>query len=98
MVKAFAEHLMSAEADALCGAAWGERGDARVNRHNGYRERPFDTRAGTIDLQVPKLRSGSYFPDWLLEPRQRAERALVPPARRWNRRGDASSVSSATNS
>ena len=48
-----------------------------MNRRNGYRERPFDTRAGTIALAVPKLRSGSYFPDWLLERRRRAERALV---------------------
>jgi putative transposase len=77
MVKAFAEGLMSAEADALCGAAWGERSEERTNRRNGYRERAFDTRAGTIDLHIPKLRTGSYFPDWLLEPRRRAERALV---------------------
>ena len=77
MVKAFAEQLMSAEADALCGAGWGERSEERTNRRNGYRERAFDTRAGTINLAIPKLRSGSYFPDWLLEPRRRAERALV---------------------
>ena len=77
MLKAFAEQLMSAEADALCGAGWGERSDERINRRNGYRERAFDTRAGTIDLAIPKLRSGSYFPDWLLEPRRRAEKALV---------------------
>ncbi len=77
MLKAFAEALMSAEADALCGAAWGERSDERTNRRNGYRPRVFDTRAGTIELAIPKLRSGSYFPDWLLEPRRRAERALV---------------------
>ena len=77
MVKAFAEQLMSAEADALCGAGWGERSDERTNRRNGYRERTLDTRAGTIELAIPKLRSGSYFPDWLLEPRRRAERALV---------------------
>jgi putative transposase len=48
-----------------------------VNRRNGYRSRPFDTRAGTIDLALPKLRSGSYYPDWLLERRRRAERAMV---------------------
>ena len=48
-----------------------------MNRRNGYRERRFDTRAGTIDLALPKLRSGSYFPDWLLERRRRAERAMV---------------------
>lgn len=77
MVKSFAEALMGAEADALCGAAFRERSDERVNRRNGYRERPFDTRAGTIALAVPKLRSGHYFPDWLLERRRRAERALV---------------------
>jgi transposase-like protein len=77
MVKSFAEALMGAEADALCGAPFRERSGERVNRRNGYRERPFDTRAGTIALAVPKLRSGSYFPDWLLERRRRAERALV---------------------
>ncbi len=77
MVKAFAEQLMSAEADALCGAGWGERSEERTNRRNGYRPRAFDTRAGTISLDIPKLRAGSYFPDWLLEPRRRAERALV---------------------
>jgi putative transposase len=77
MVRSFAESLMAAEADALCGAGFRERSGERVNRRNGYRERPFDTRAGTIALAVPKLRSGSYFPDWLLERRRRAERALV---------------------
>jgi hypothetical protein len=49
----------------------------RVNSRNGYRARDFDTRVGSIDLAIPKLRSGSYFPDWLLEPRRRAERALT---------------------
>jgi transposase-like protein len=77
MLKAFAEQLMSAEADALCGAAYGERSDERTNRRNGYRPRVFDTRVGTVELAIPKLRTGSYFPDWLLEPRRRAERALV---------------------
>jgi transposase-like protein len=77
MVKVFAEQLMGAEVDALCGADYGERSPERVNRRNGYRERPWDTRAGTIALAVPKLREGTYFPDWLLEPRRRAERALV---------------------
>ena len=77
MVRSFAEKLMGAEADALCGASFRERSGERVNRRNGYRERPFDTRTGTIALAVPKLRSGSYFPDWLLERRRRAERALV---------------------
>src|SRR2546430_1376060 len=77
MVKSFAETLMSAEADGLCGAGYGERSLERVNRRNGYRDRDFDTRAGTIELAVPKLRTGSYFPDWLLRPRRRAEKAMV---------------------
>ena len=77
MVKDFAEALMHAEADALCGAAYGERSPDRINRRNGYRGRDWDTRVGSIDLQVPKLREGSYFPDWLLAPRRRAEQALV---------------------
>ncbi len=71
------EALMGAEVDALCGASHGERSAERVNRRNGYRERPWDTRAGTIDLAVPKLRAGSYFPEWLLTPRKRSEQALV---------------------
>jgi len=69
--------LMSAEADAVCGAAHGERSEHRVNQRNGYRHRDFDTRAGTLDVAIPKLRSGSYFPDWLLERRRRAEAALT---------------------
>jgi putative transposase len=77
MVRSFAETLMSAEADAMCGATYGERSEERVNCRNGYRERDFDTRAGTIELRVPKLRQGSYYPDWLFERRRRAERALV---------------------
>ena len=77
MVRSFAEQLMSAEADAICGAGYGERSTERVNSRNGYRHRDFDTQAGTMDLAVPKLRQGSYFPGWLLEPRRRAERALT---------------------
>jgi putative transposase len=77
MVRTFIQALMSAEVDAVCGAPYGERSEERTNRRNGYRGRDFDTRAGTIELQIPKLRSGSYFPDWLLERRWRAERALV---------------------
>src|SRR5712691_9537999 len=67
MVKEFCEALMGAEADAVCGAAYGERSPERVNRRNGYRERDWDTRVGSIELAVPKLREGSYFPDWLLQ-------------------------------
>jgi putative transposase len=63
MVKQFTEALMSAEADTVCGA--------------GYRPRDWDTRVGSVELAIPKLRSGSYFPDWLLERRRRAEQALV---------------------
>src|ERR1044071_7582928 len=77
MVQDFAEALMIAEADAVCGAGYGERSPERVNSRNGYRHRDFDTRVGTIDVAIPKLRSGSYFPDWLLERRKRAERALM---------------------
>jgi putative transposase len=77
MLGAFIASVMSAEADAACGAAYGERSSERVNSRNGYRHRDFDTRAGTIDVAIPKLRSGSYFPEWLLERRKRAERALT---------------------
>ena len=77
MVKSFAEALMSAEADAICGAEYGQSSAERVNSRNGYRARPWDTRVGSVELAVPKLRSGSYFPDWLLERRRRAEQALM---------------------
>ncbi|GAA1579035.1 IS256-like element IS1081 family transposase [Dactylosporangium maewongense] len=77
MVKTFAEALMSAEADAVCGAPYGERSDERTNQRNGYRHRDWDTRAGTVELAIPKLRQGSYFPDWLLQHRRRAEQALI---------------------
>lgn len=69
--------LMSADVDGLCGAGWGERRADRVNVRNGYRPRSWDTRLGTIALEIPKVRQGSYFPSWLLEPRRRAERALT---------------------
>jgi putative transposase len=77
MLTTFINTLMSAEADAVCGAGYGERSEARTNTRNGYRGREFDTRAGTLDVAIPRLRSGSYFPDWLLERRRRAERALT---------------------
>jgi len=76
----FLHTLMGAEADALCGAGYGERSTERTNQRNGYRYREFDTRTGTLDLAVPKLRHGSYFPEWLLERRKRAERALTTVA------------------
>jgi putative transposase len=69
--------VMVAEADAICGAPYGVPSSERSNSRSGYRHRDFDTRAGTLDVAIPKLRSGSYFPDWLLERRRRAERALT---------------------
>jgi putative transposase len=76
MVKMAAELLMDADVDVLCNASYGERTPERVNSRNGHRERRWDTRAGTVMLDVPKLRRGSYLPS-LLEPRRRAEQALV---------------------
>ncbi|TCW19333.1 mutator family transposase [Dietzia cinnamea] len=69
--------LLSADADAVCGAEWNARSSERTNYRNGYRHRPLDTRVGTVDVAIPKLRSGSYFPEWLLERRKRAESALI---------------------
>src|ERR671912_2013490 len=77
MLTTFVNTLMSAEVDAVCGAEYGTRSSERINTRNGYRHRDFDTRAGTLDVAIPKLRTGSYFPDWLLERRRRAERALT---------------------
>src|ERR671914_650690 len=77
MLTTFINTLMSAEADAVCGAEYGARSPERINIRNGYRFREFDTRAGTLDVAIPKLREGSYYPDWLLERRRRAERALT---------------------
>lgn len=77
MVQMFAEALMGAEADAICGAPYGMVSEQRVNRRNGYRSRRWDTRVGTVELAVPKLRAGTYFPDWLLTRRRRAEQALI---------------------
>lgn len=77
MLQAMAQALMSVEADEMCGADYGERSAERVNSRNGYRERQWDTRVGSIGLEIPKLRQGSYYPNWLLEPRRRAERAMV---------------------
>jgi putative transposase len=77
MLQAFAETLMSAEASMQCQAGYGERTAERTNSRNGYRDRRWDTRVGTVDLKVPKLREGSYFPAWLLVHRRRAEQALA---------------------
>lgn len=77
MLAAFAEVLMSAQASSQCLAGYNERTDERINSRNGYRHRDWDTRVGTIDLAVPKLREGTYYPAWLLEHRRRAEQALA---------------------
>jgi putative transposase len=77
MLSTFVQELMGAEAQQLGGAGYGERSRERVNSRNGDRERDWDTRVGTIELALPKLRQGSDFPSWLLEPRRRAERAMV---------------------
>src|SRR3954470_588797 len=77
LLGSFINTLLSAEADAVCGAEYGVASPERTNRRNGYRHRDFDTRAGTIDVAIPKLREGTYFPEWLLERRKRAERALT---------------------
>jgi transposase-like protein len=77
MLASFAQVLMSTQASAMCGAGYQERSEERVNSRNGYRTREWDTRVGTIDLAIPKLREGTYYPEWLLVPRRRAEQALV---------------------
>ncbi len=77
MLTTFINALMSAEAEAVCGAEYGQVSADRVNSRNGYRHRDFDTRTGTLDVAIPKLRTGTYFPDWLLERRRRAEAALT---------------------
>jgi putative transposase len=77
MITSLANALMSAQADQQCGAEYGNRSQGRTNQRNGYRAREWDIRAGTIELAVPKLRQGTYFPDWLLTHRRRAEQALV---------------------
>src|SRR3954452_10687693 len=77
MITTFVQALMGAEADAVCGAEYGVRSDQRTNTRNGYRRRGPGTRARTIELAIPKLRSGAYFPECLLERRRRDEAALV---------------------
>src|SRR5436190_16000905 len=70
------QELMDAEVSAQIGAGRYERSSKRTTQRNGYRTRPWDTRLGTLELAIPKRRQGSYFPSWL-EPRRRAEQALV---------------------
>jgi putative transposase len=75
-VRAVAQEMMEAEVSELIGAERGERTEDRATHRNGYRSRRWDTRAGEIELQIPKLRQGSYFPSFL-QPRKRSEQALV---------------------
>ena len=76
MIGLAAERLMALETETLCGAAPGERSAGRINQRNGYRDRDWQTRAGTVELRIPKLRHGAYFPGFL-EPRRMAEKALT---------------------
>jgi transposase-like protein len=76
MIGFAAQRLMELESEALCGAGRGERSADRRNQRNGYRDRDWETRAGTVELRIPKLRHGSYFPAFL-EPRRLAEKALT---------------------
>ena len=76
MIGFAAQRLMELETEGLCGAGYGERSADRRNQRNGYRERDWETRAGTVELRIPKLRRGSYFPVFL-EPRRLAEKALT---------------------
>ena len=69
--------LLSADADAVVGGEYGRPSPGRTAQRNGYRQRDLDTRVGTIPVAIPKLRTGSYFPEWLLERRKRAETALI---------------------
>ena len=76
MIGFTAQRLMALEVEGLTGASHGERSLERINQRNGYRGRAWETRAGTVELKIPKLRKGSYFPGFL-EPRRMAEKALT---------------------
>ena len=76
MIGFVANRMMELDVEGLTGAGYGERSVARMNQRNGYRERGWETRAGTVELAIPKLRKGSYFPGFL-EPRRASEKALV---------------------
>jgi len=76
MIQYVAQRMMEMDAEGLCAAAYAERSPERLNSRNGYRDRLWETRAGSVDLKIPKLRKGSYFPGFL-EPRRTAEKALA---------------------
>ena len=76
MIQYLAQRMMEMDVEGRCAAAYGERSPERTNSRNGYRDRLWETRAGSVDLKIPKLRSGSYFPGFL-EPRRTAEKALA---------------------
>jgi len=76
MIQYVAQRMMEMDVEGLCAAAYGTRSPDRANSRNGYRDRGWDTRAGSVDLKIPKLRQGSYFPGFL-EPRRTAEKALA---------------------
>ena len=77
LLQSIINSLLSADADAVVGAEWGRPTPGCTAQRNGYRHRDLDTRVGTIDVAVPKLRQGTYFPEWLLQRRKRAESALI---------------------
>ena len=77
MIKGFAQRMMDAEVENICWAGYGEFTPDRVNSRTGYRRRDWDTRAGTVELAIPKLRQGTYYPEWPLERHRRADRALA---------------------